>query len=68
MSIPVRSPVDALLVSQDLDPNNGQDMIEPRAHGAGSTLALVPVGFESDFQDLGIDVGKSKDNKRVARK
>jgi hypothetical protein len=40
MGIPVRTSADALLVSQDLDPNNaGQDMISSGVHGRGRNLA-----------------------------
>src|SRR5882762_11291914 len=62
--IPVRSLTDVLLVSQDLDPDKGQDMIGGECMAVGVPWLEFQSGLGSGVQDPGVDVGKGKDNER----
>jgi hypothetical protein len=60
----VRSLTDVLLVSQDLDPDKGQDMIGGECMAVGVPWLEFQSGLGSGVQDPGVDVGKGKDNER----
>jgi len=60
----VRSSADALLVSEDLDLDNGQDdRLGTECMAVGVPWLEFQSGLGSGVQDLGFDVGKSNDNK-----
>ena len=60
----MRSLTDALLVSQDLDSDNGQDMIGRECMAVGVPWLELQSGLGSGVQDPGVDAGKGKDNER----